>query len=693
MSSIALAGGAGAPRLRADLAIVEQVFRGETSFVVKDPATRKYFRFRPVEMGVMRHFDGSRTADEIATALAADGVRLTARAVEGFARKLASIGLLERTLAERTTLELERIRADRRRRRRPALFRGELLRMRWSFGDPDAVFNRVLPAIRWMFTPAFVVASVALFAAYFLIIGATWTAFSSAIAALYAPANVTVGTAVVLWCTLMVVTFIHEIGHGFACKHFGGEVHEMGFMVLYFQPAFYCNVNDAWSFTSLGARLWVTAAGGWIELVVTSLAAIVWTIAQPGTLASEIAITTMLLGGVTAILTNANPLLPLDGYFALTDWLEIPNLRLRALAYFGWWVRRYVLRLEIPEPATTDRERRVFLIYGALAVAYIAMLFTFIGLWVVGRAHQALGAAGALIVVALILTMARRGIVEWSRSVALMVRARRRERRGIDRWRWPAIGALGIVVLLAVIPWTLTTTGQFVVAPTTSLDVTAPDSALIGAVFVREGMTVAPGAPLARLIDRDLERDFLAAGRVVDSLTLAGSRARATSAGGVAERLDAEQAQAIARASALRSRFDALMLRAPGTGTVTTPRVQELEGKRVAAGDRIMGVATLDSLEARVALVRAGAASVRAGQIVHLIAYSNVADPVDATVASVASSGGRAGGSIEIRVPVRRVGEWRAGATGEASIELRRSTALAVLWWNVRRRLRNDILL
>src|SRR5215213_23115 len=155
MSSVALAGGAGAPCLRPDLAIVEQVFRGETSFVVKDPATQKYFRFRPVEMGVMRRFDGHRTPDEIAATLAAEGVRLTARAVEGFARKLASIGLLERTLAERTTVELERIRADRRRRRRPALFRGELLRMRWSFGDPDEMFNRTLPSIRWMFSRGF----------------------------------------------------------------------------------------------------------------------------------------------------------------------------------------------------------------------------------------------------------------------------------------------------------------------------------------------------------------------------------------------------------------------------------------------------------------------------------------------------------------------------------------------------------
>jgi multidrug efflux pump subunit AcrA (membrane-fusion protein) len=693
MSSVALSGVAGAPCLRADLTIVEQTFRGETAFVVKDPATHKYFRFRPVEMGVMRLFDGRRTPDDVAAALAAEGMRLTGRAVEGFARKLASIGLLERTLAERTTLELERIRAERRRRRRPALFRGELLRMRWSLGDPNTTFDRTLPITRWMFTRGFVVASVALFAVYFLIMGAKWSAFSSAVAALYSPANITVGAVVILWCSLLVVTFIHELGHGFACKHFGGEVHEMGFMLMYFQPAFYCNVNDAWSFTSLSARLWVTAAGSWIELVVTSLAAVAWTVAQPDTLVSEIAVAVMLLGGVTAVLTNANPLLPLDGYFALTDWLEIPNLRIRALDYFGWWLRRHVLRLEIPEPATTDRERRVFLIYGTLAVAYISIVFTFIGLWVIGRAHQMLGAIGAIIVLGLILMLARHGIASWGRSIALAIRARRGERRGIARWRWPALVTLGVLLVLALLPWTLTTSGQFVVAPANTLDLTAPDSALIGAVFVREGMTVTPGAPLARLIDRDLERDLLAAGRAVDSLTLATSRARVAAASGVPERLDAERAEAVARMAALRSRFDALTLRARWGGTVTTPRVQELEGHRVEAGDRIMRVATLDALEARIALARAGAMNVRPGQVVHLMAYADATDPVDATVVSVAPAGDRTRGTIEVRVPIGRDRGWRAGATGEASVELRRSTALGVLWWNVRRRIRSDLLL
>ena len=690
MSSIALSSATSSgPRLRADLTIVEQVFRGEVTFVVKDPATQKYFRFRPVEMGVMRYFDGARTPDEIAAALTEQGIRLTARTVEGFARKLASIGLLERTLVERTTLELERIRAERRKRRRPALFRGELLRMRWSLGDPDGMFTRVLPAIRWMFTRGFIWASVALFAVYFLILGATWSEFSTTVGQLYSLRTITFGSIVLLWLTGLVVILIHELGHGFTCKYFGGEVHEMGFMLMYFQPAFYCNVNDAWSFPALRARLWVTAAGGWIQLVVASIAAIVWYVATPGTLASEAAVAAMIVGGATTLVTNANPLLPLDGYFALTDWLEIPNLRIRAREYFSWWVRRHVLRVDVPEPAASDREKRVLLTYGALALCYITALFSIIGFWLVGRAEAAFGAIGVLIVLGATFMLLRRGLAEWGRSVAVAVRAWRTGRRRRPSWRvWVGV-TLGTIALLAVLPWTLTTSGHFVVTPVSTMEVTAPDSGVIAAVFVREGVQVPTGAALARLVDRDLEREMLAAARAVDSVTVATSRARAAQSSGTLERLEAERSAAVARFTALQARIDALTLRARWTGTVTTPRVQEVEGRRVEAGDAIMRLATLDTLEARVALARAGAASVRTGQVVHLIAYGDAANPVDAVVRGVAPAGDR--GTIEIRVPVGLSIGWRAGATGDASVELRRSTMLMAILWNVRQKIRNDL--
>jgi hypothetical protein len=157
----------------------------------------------------------------------------------------------------------------------------------------------------------------------------------------------------------MLIIVIHELGHGVTCKYFGGQVPEIGAMLLYFQPAFFCNVNDAWAFPELRKRLWVTAAGSWVQLILAALAAVAWLLLEPGSLLADAALTAVVIGGVMTVLANANPLIPLDGYYALSDWLEIPNLRLRAFAHLGWWIKRHVLRLAIPEPPADDRERRI----------------------------------------------------------------------------------------------------------------------------------------------------------------------------------------------------------------------------------------------------------------------------------------------------------------------------------------------
>ncbi|HEY2163714.1 MAG TPA: HlyD family efflux transporter periplasmic adaptor subunit, partial [Gemmatimonadaceae bacterium] len=553
--------------------------------------------------------------------------------------------------------------------------------MRWSIGDPDAVFNRVLPAIRWCFTPAFLAVSVLLFAAYFGVLAARWDEFSHTVTQLYSLANLTFGAVVVLWFTALAVILIHELGHAFTCKYFGGEVHEMGFMLMYFQPAFYCNVNDAWSFPEVRSRLWVTAAGGWIQFVVAGLAALVWAVARPGTLAAEIAVAAMLIGGATTVLTNMNPLIPLDGYFALTDWLEIPNLRQRALAYVGWSVRRHLLRLDMPEPAVSEREKKVFLIYGTLAVCYIALLFAVIGLLVIGWSRAALGALGVMISLALIVALARHGIAEWGRAIVLAVRTRRADRRR-GGWKRIVVGAAAVVliagVVTALIPWSLTASGRFVVAPVRRFDLVAPDSGILAEVFVREGTRVPAGAPVARIVDRSLERELVAAARVFDSLSVGASRARAMSQTAIAAQLDDRRAAASARLAGLQSRIDGLTLRAQWSGVVTTARVEEQAGRRVDFGTRILTIATVDSLEARVALDGAGATRVRVGQSVQLLAYADPASRISASITAVSPAGrgglGSAAGAIEARVPVRTEGAWRAAATGEAKVEIQRSS-------------------
>jgi len=684
------------PRTRAGVVVVEQVVRGEAHFVVKDPDTKKYFRMRPAEARVLRAFDGSRTPAEIAHVLTAEGIAVSEAAVERFAVACSRLGLLERTLAERSTMQLERLRAERNRRR--SLFRGELLRMRWSMGDPDRWMGRLMPWLAWCFTPAFLAGSVVAMAMYVVILVSSWPAFSQAVSSFLSLGDLTLGRAMLVWVVTLTVVLLHELGHGFACKYFGGEVHELGFMLVYFQPAFYCNVNDAWSFPERHARLWVTAAGSWVQLLVASLAALTWWVARPDTLVSQAALVAMLVGGMTTVLANANPLMPLDGYFALSDWLEIPNLRQRAIAHFGWWVRRHLTGLDAPEPPASARERRVFLIYGALASMYVTLALAATAMFVIRVGWRVWGLFGALMVIGVIAVMSRQRAVNWSRTAwkALRVRSDRmrgsvpRGRRGLAI----AGAAVTIVVLAAVIPWPITATGVFRAASAHGVVVDAPEGGVVREVLVHEGETVGAGAPLLRLTDPRALEELMADEHDVDSLGDSATRALATGDAGVAGQMDAAEASASTRAAAARRRIGALTVRALAAGEVVTPRPEALVGRQVVTGGAVHILGDPDSLELRIILTGPGAAAVQPGQTVHVVSYANVARPVEARVLTVAAAGRAVpAGDVEIRARLPQGDAWRLGVTGEARVELARSTVLGALWWSVRARVRSDLFL
>src|SRR5262245_14771281 len=520
------------PRLRPDLVLVEQTYRGEQSFIVKDPSTRKYFRFRPAEVTVMRALDGQRSAGEVAAALLDQGLKVSTAAVSKFAEKLKSMGLCERTLRESSVLLMERLRAQRHARLRSGRFQGNILRLRYSFGDPDQLMNRTMPFLRFFFTRGFLITSIGFFAAYFVVLALKWPDFVREMADVYL-LRASLGYYVLIWAVTTFIIAVHELAHGYTCKHFGGEVHEIGVMMFYFDIAFFCNVNDAWTFPELKSRLWVTAAGSWIEMVVAGIAAIVWWAAEPGTFLSNVSLAVFLVGGIAAVVVNLNPLLPLDGYYALSDWLEVPNLRGRAFGHLSWVIKTRLLGQDLPMPPADERERRIFLLYGLLASAYTGMIFFVTAAIAYGWVSRVFGAIG---IAALVLVL-------WLSTKSL----RRDLRRTVtDTWhemyaKWSvssrmqrARNSLAVLVLLFLVagfaPWPITITGPFVVSSAARGTLVAPDSGVVTEVMVREGSRVEAGAPLVRIRNLELERSLAAASLAVDSLKLLASGARATGA-------------------------------------------------------------------------------------------------------------------------------------------------------------------
>jgi multidrug efflux pump subunit AcrA (membrane-fusion protein) len=670
---------------------VEQTYRGEQSYIVKDPKSRKYFRFRPVEVRVLQQFDGVRSAADIAGELTEAGIRLSAATVEKFATKLKAMGLLERTLGERSVLMIERLRAQRRQRLKSGLGQTDIFRLRWSVGDPDEFMNRTIPYLRWMFTRGFLIASVFLFAIYLIIAAAKWSELATAFGDLY-HFRYSAGEFLTLYLSAAVIIVFHELGHGYTCKYFGGQVHEIGAMLLYFEPAFFCNVNDAWTFPDLKARLWVTAAGSWIQLVVASLAAIVWWAVTPDTLISHIALSAVLIGGVTTVVMNVNPLIPLDGYFALSDWLEVPNLRQRAFAHLAWLVKARVLRLDVPAPPADEREQRIFLIYSLLAAWYIASIMLVVAGTVYGWMDRALGAAGIALFVLGVWLMSRSAIRSWVQTGAAAWREFRARVAGRRLREQVALGTVLVLAAGVIIPRPITVTGRFAVAPALSVTLTSPDSGIVAGVYVREGTRVEAGAPLLQVRDLDLERAALEAGRRVDSLAAREAQARAAGRADETARLEAERATESARLEGMSAEQRLLTMRSLVPGIVVTSRPERLTGRWVDLGQRLLELGQPDSLEVRIALAGAGATEVRAGQGARLVFHADGAT-LAGRVGGVGLSSAPGSGAVEARVGIPGGARWRPGMTGEASVTLRKSNLWGALWWSVRRRVRTDILL
>jgi putative peptide zinc metalloprotease protein len=196
---------------------------------------------------------------------------------------------------------------------------------------------------------------------------------------------------------------------------------------------------------------------------------------------------------------NANPLIPLDGYYALSDYLEVPNLRQRALAHIGWLMKTRVFKLDLPQPPADERERRVFLIYGGIAAIYIPLALTLIAAAAFGWLSRWLGALGvAIFLLGAFLTLRGPGKA-LLRTVKDSIQRRRRAANP-GRWRRRLLlGVPALAILGAVVPWDINVVAPFRVAPIFSAMQSAPDSGVIQRVLVREGSFVSGGSPLLEI--------------------------------------------------------------------------------------------------------------------------------------------------------------------------------------------------
>ena len=187
---------------------------------------------------------------------------------------------------------------------------------------------------------------------------------------------------VLLWFIYPIIKLLHELGHAYAVKRAGGEVHEVGVMFLVFFPMPYVDASASSGFANKYQRMLVDAAGMMVELFIAAIAMLVWVNAEAG-LARSFAFNIVFIAGASTLLFNGNPLLRFDGYFFLADLLELPNLAQRANQYWAYLSKRFLFGLQhLETTADSIREAMIFVVYGAASLVYRLMISITIALFV-----------------------------------------------------------------------------------------------------------------------------------------------------------------------------------------------------------------------------------------------------------------------------------------------------------------------
>jgi putative peptide zinc metalloprotease protein len=596
LSSV-LAKGLRRPELRSDLRISEQTVAGEKSYVIKNHETNSYNRYGEVEYQVLMLCDGTRTAAEISEALSAKGPD-SAIAESEVLEFLDSIepAMWERSLGDKNLAVLERIRDERKGR----VDQSSMLYIGFKAWDPNKTLTLLDKYLGWVFTPGFVIFSSLLFITAAYLLAGDWTRVQHDMASLYSFADKSSYDIWAFWFLLLVLGAFHEFGHGLTCKHFGGDVHQMGFLLIYLTPAFYTDTTDILLFDRGSRRQWVIFAGLWAEFTLCSFSALLWHFTPPGSIINDLSYKMMLISGIQGALLNLNPLIKADGYYALSQFLNIDNLREESFTFLRVWAEKYILRRDIDLPPSSRRQRRIFFVFGVAAIIYSAGLLAIVLLFIKNVLVSKFNEWGYVLFAGVFYLFVRNGI----KSAVPVVRAWiRKQRESYMTWkitRAQTFGALGIAVLLFLPHVPSSVSSDLVLEPGKDAHPRTQVAGAVAQVLVHEGQDVKEGQLLAVLQSPEIESD--ARGTAAE-LALASSNLRLNQdepASGKSAKAARERVRLQKELAVADRNVDFLQIRAPFDGVVTTPEIEQRVGEYLAAGSEFCRVSDRHTMKARI---------------------------------------------------------------------------------------------
>lgn len=590
------------PALRKNLGILRQVQMGDVQWIIKNPVTMKYHQFKNVSWQLIRLFDGTRTRTQILEEInrRAGDHPVSLEFVLEYEEFLRDKDLIEQSAAERSLNMLDKYRTLRDKKTEEKAEGFNIFFIMFHVLDPDRFLNKTIKYVWWIWTPPVAIATVAASIWTAFIFSQRWMQIWTQTMDLYHFLGKPILEIFNFFAILCVIACIHEFSHAYALKRYGGECHDIGFALFYFTPAFYCDTSDAFMFKNRTDRLWVTVAGIYSEIMVCSIATALWVASYADTFLHAAAYRIMLFTGFSAIFFNINPLIKVDGYYALSSLLQMPDLREAAWHQVGAWIQKNILRLPVEVPETTRRKRRIYWIYGVLSMAYTATVMLFIYRLFRNFYFKYFPDIGIIFLLLTLYQVFRKKARTLIR-VSKLLYLDKKELLMSSRSRVPLAIAGAVLVLVLAVPWSRRTIGsEAMLKPADVASVQAPEEGVVTRVLVHEGQDVQRGQPLFSMsspaVDAEARRSL--AERDLHARKSSANRALANAGMMFQSESRAAAAQTALETAEYRQGF--LVVRSPIAGRILTSRPEDLEGRYVAAGFNLADVGDCRKMVAEV---------------------------------------------------------------------------------------------
>ena len=582
------------PRLRATVQAHRQHFRGRMWHVLQDPSNTEFFRLNSAAYHFVAMLDGKRTVAEVWKACneqLGDSAPTQGEAIQLLGRLYGS-NLLQAELTPDTESLFKRF--QKRRTREVQSFLMNLLFVRIPLLDPDRFLDRWLGVFGRLFSWYGFALWIALLAVGFYFLAGRWGELSKGASNVLSTENLPY-----LYLGFALVKVFHEFGHAFACKKFGrlagtsGEVHVMGIMFLVLTPMPYVDASTTWTLRRKWHRVLVSAAGMIVELGIAGIAAVLWARSSEGTLAHAIAYNIMFVASVSTLLFNGNPLLRYDGYYILSDILEIPNLAQRGKQYIYYLVKKYVWNVRKPhDPGHSAGEKGWMVVYAIASMIYRVFISVAILLFIADK----LFILGAILAIAAIIAWVFVPIgkfIHYLVSDGELMRVRARAVLSTLVFAALVVGSVGMI------PLPDRTRVEGIVEPDRMAVIHAGTDGFLAGFLGSDCQVAADGAPLLEGKSRELEAQL-----AMLEAERRSAVARYNQHWGKRELAQAQVAQEEIGAvddqvTRVREQIASLEVRSPIAGEWVSPDIERSKGAYLHRGDRSGLVASLDALVIR----------------------------------------------------------------------------------------------